>query len=172
MGSIRLAVDRRAVTPVVGIVLVVALTILLAATVAAFAFTLGDEPPPSQEAPTTAFDFEFEGDASGQDVLRIVHLRGDAVSPSRFVVDVDDARCAGGSGDPDRRLNLEDDWGLTADLTSGQTVQLTQPLPAAGVTDLCPSGDLDLREATVRLVWESDEGTSRQLRVWEGPGTG
>lgn len=167
MGSIRVAADRRAVTPVVGIVLVVALTILLAATVAAFAFSVGDESPP-REAPTTAFEFDFDAEPTGHDVLSVAPRRGDRIETSRLYVDVAGAACAGGGDDPNRRLNLEADWGLSGELTAGMTVRVTSALPAS--TDLCTAGgDLDLRAATVRLVWESGEGTSRQLRTWSGP---
>lgn len=165
MGSIRPAGDRRAVTPVVGIALLIALTVMIAATVAAFVFTMDDDVRP-RNAPTASFDFEFE--SGGSDAVTIVHQSGDAIATSLLYVQVDGAECVGGPDDPNRRLNVAADWGLSGEFTAGRTIRVARALPSAA--DLCSSGDLDLRDATVHVVWESGEGTSRELQSWHGPG--
>lgn len=169
MGTSRQRGDGRAVAPVVGIVLVVGLTILLAGTVLAFTLAI-EQDPPTRDAPTAAFGFDFDSPAGGSDALAILHRRGDAVDPAKLAVDVDGARCAGGADDPNQRLNVATDWSFAGDFTAGQTVRLEDPLPPGGTTTLCSSGDLDLSGATVRLVWSSGVGTTRQLQVWQGPG--
>lgn len=57
--------EQRGVTPVVGIILVVAITVILAATVAAFALGFGAE---TNTTPSAAFEWEYDADADELEV--------------------------------------------------------------------------------------------------------
>lgn len=155
----------RGLTPVVGIVLLVAITLLLASTVAAFAFGM-EETQETQRVPTVAFDMSYEHDAGGDDTLEIIHRSGNAVDTARLAVDVSDATCAGGSGDPDGRYNVASDFGLSGELSAAETVTIDGSGPVA----CSGSGTLNLEGATVRVIWVPEAGTSSLLREWHGPG--
>ena len=154
---------NRGLTPVVGIVLLVAITLLLASTVAAFAFGLGEDQR-SQRVPTVAFEVEYDHVSGGDDVLRIVHQSGQPVATENLYVDVDGATCSGGA-DPNGRFNVASDLGRSGNLASGQAVTLDGSPPVT-----CPGGNLNLRGATVKLVWATETGPSSMLRSWSGPG--
>jgi len=149
----------RGLTPVVGIVLLVAITLLLASAVAAFAFGLEDDSRPDR-VPTAALTMEYDEQPVGDDTLRIVHQRGQTVATERVAIAVDGAACAGG-GTPDGRDDAAT-W-HAGGLAAGQAIAID------GSTAVCTGGDLDVSGATGRVVWVSDAGTSTQLQSWTGP---
>ena len=65
----RLFNDDDAVSPVIGVILMVAITVILAAVIASFVLGLGDQNNP---APTTSFDFEYDSDAGSRSEERRV----------------------------------------------------------------------------------------------------
>lgn len=69
--------SNRAVAPVVGVALLVALTVILAS---AAAVVVGQAPRLPAATPTASFD--AEADATGE--IRVVHTGGDAVDPDRL----------------------------------------------------------------------------------------
>jgi flagellin-like protein len=151
---------ERGVTPVVGIVLLVALALLLAATVAAFALGIEDDGE-SDRVPTVVVGFEYDNRATNDDTLTIVHKSGQAVNTDRLDVVVDGASCDGG-GDPNGRYTVATDFSMPGTLTAGETFTIE------GSTT-CPAGDLDLSDATVRVAWNPESGASTLLRTWHGP---
>lgn len=153
------AASGRGLTPVVGIILLVAITILLAASVAAFAFGF-DESSPGQ-VPTVALSMEYEERAGTDDTLRLVHQSGQAVATERIAIAIDGAACVGG-GTPDGRYDAAT-W-------HGGQLSAGQALLVDGTTAVCTGGDLDLSSATVRVIWVTDAGSSSQLTQWTGPG--
>lgn len=155
----------RGLTPVVGIVLLVAITLLLASTVAAFAFGVEDTQE-TQRVPTVAFDMEYEHDAGADDTLKIIHRSGSAVDTARLAVEVRDAACTGPSDAPDGRYNVESDFGMSGQLSAAEAVTID----GSGPVGCTGSGTLDLQSATVRVVWVPEAGTSSLLREWHGPG--
>ena len=154
--------DDSGVSPVIGIVLMVAITVLLAATVAAFVFGFGDSARDA-ETPTVALGFDYEAGGAGHDALVITHQSGTSVDVDYLYVQVDDARCSGSATPPDGRYSVADDFGLSGNLVAGMTVTVdeTSPVPA------CSGGRLDLSGATVRVVWQSPSGTSTTLQTWQ-----
>ena len=109
--------DKRAVTPTVGIVLVVAITVILAGVIGVFAFGLGDD---FGEKPTfAALELTFEEEsASAPDYdefrweLELTNRGGETVDADEIVVYLDhgDQRIAGT---------------LNRSLRAGETVELT-----------------------------------------------
>lgn len=152
--------DRRGVTPVIGIVLLVAITVLLAATVGAMVFGMDDEAV-QQSTPAVAVEFDYSGTAGADDVLEVQHVAGPSVEADGIELVVEDATCAGGA--PNGRWSASA-LGATGELTAGDGVTLGD----AGV--VCPGGDLSLSGASVTVVWvTADSDTSTTLDTWNGP---
>ena len=63
--------DERAVSPVIGVILMVAITVILAAVIATFVLDLGGD---QEQAPQASFSFEKSGD-----VVTIRHDGGDTI---------------------------------------------------------------------------------------------
>ncbi len=154
----------RGMTPVVGIVLLVAITLLLAATVAAFALGIEEDRQPDP-LPTVAVGFEYDRSAGMDDVLTIVHKSGASVGAARIAVVVEDAQCLGGPTDPDGRYRLDPDFSISGPISSGMSVDV-----GGGAPVTCPAGEnLDLSAGTVEVAWVSESGSSTLLRSWHGP---
>ena len=66
--------DERAVSPVLGVILMVAITVILAAVIGAFVIGIGED---QEVQPSASFDFDFE--TSGTEVT-VTHSNGDTIS--------------------------------------------------------------------------------------------
>ena len=152
--------DARGITPVIGIILLVAITVLLASTVAAFAFELGNRGGQSP-VPTAALEFQYEAVAGGDDILTIVHKSGDTLDVSTLEIVVEAAACT--AGDPNGRYDAASFGGASGSLSAGETVTID-----GSVT--CPGGNLDAAGATVRVAWIPNDESSSVLHSWTGPG--
>jgi flagellin-like protein len=157
----RLFADEGAVSPVIGVILMVAVTVILSAVVGTFALGLGVSQDTAPQA-TWGTDFTQGGNA---DELTLAHESGDAMEADRLSVVVTGATCDGGSLDSPK--NLADDYSMTGTIGAGGSVTIDG-------TQLCGGNDIDLDAATVRLVWEDEDVKNEQadsavLRVWTGP---
>ena len=79
----RLFTDDRAVSPVIGVILMVAITVILAAVIGTFVLGLGDQV--SENAPQAQFSFEFgndftDGSDTGVEGITVIHDGGDAIA--------------------------------------------------------------------------------------------
>lgn len=156
----RNTLDNRAVTPVVGIVLLLAITVLLGGTAAAFFLGVADQPAESEQ-PTAAFEFEDDV-GSGPDTVTVEHVSGDKVHAKNLYIKVDGATCDSG-GSPDGRYNVADDFSLSAtEMGAGMTVQVGN--------NLCTGGGLNLSDATITVVWANSEGASGTYQSWTANG--
>lgn len=166
MNGMQFRTDGRGVTPVVGIILMISITVLLAATVGAFVMGMDDEGV-QQQAPMVAVQFDYHSGAS--DVLKIVHDTGGSLDEDQTYVGVKDARCSSTGTDPDGQYQASADFGQAQPLGAGMTLTVDGDLPTAS-SDPCPSGDLDLSKATVTVVWRAADGTqSSTVATWHGP---
>ena len=77
----RLFRDEDAISPVIGVILIVAITVILAAVVASFAFGLQEEK--TYSPPEATFSFENTG-TSGE--VKIVHEAGDGIPNDQISV--------------------------------------------------------------------------------------
>ncbi|MFW5958424.1 MAG: type IV pilin [Natronomonas sp.] len=122
--------DDRAVSPVIGVILMVAITVILAAVIGAFVLGLGDQI--QQTTPQASFSFDYN---STGDELTITHDGGQSI-------DAEELYIMGHDGG-------EEDWtqisgsGLTSDDQARAGTSVT-----VNVSTL-DSGD------TVRVVWRS-----------------
>lgn len=83
LGQSRFASDERGVTPVISVVLVVALTVIVAALVGSNALGMANHS--SETAPNVGFHTDWEG----SDTLVIEHQSGNAVETARLTIVVD-----------------------------------------------------------------------------------
>ncbi|ESS06655.1 MAG: archaeal flagellin N-terminal-like domain protein [uncultured archaeon A07HB70] len=68
-----LLTDDRAVSPVIGVILMVAITVILAAVIGTFVLGLGQD---VQSTPSASFDFDFN---SSNNNVTVVHTGGDSL---------------------------------------------------------------------------------------------
>lgn len=147
--------DEQAVSPVIGVILMVAITVILAAVIATFVLGLGEQV--SETAPQASFSFDYEEGASA--------------GPT----------CDGTDGNNDGQLQITHDGGATLDAQqlnitgsseSGENVALTDCGYSSG--DDITAGDDVLIDVssnnTIRMVWANEQGTtSATLSRWQGP---
>lgn len=84
--------NERAVSPVIGVILMVAITVILAAVIGAFVLGLGDDLGGSQ-APTLSVSVSSNSDYSGtdgSDIFYMSHSSGDSISQDEIRVVVRD----------------------------------------------------------------------------------
>jgi flagellin-like protein len=86
----RIFTDDEAVSPVIGVILMVAITVILAAVIGTFVLGLGDQV--QDTAPQASFNFDFQGTAGGD--LVVTHDGGDTIDASSASLDVIEAGTA------------------------------------------------------------------------------
>ena len=123
--------DDSAVSPVIGVILMVAITVILAAVIGSFVLNLGGSL--QQTAPQASFGFDYDTDGDGN--VTITHESGDSIEADRLTT-------AG-------MANESVPWTNTS-LSEGDTV-------SAG-TSATFDNTADWTGETVRVVWESENG--------------
>jgi len=73
--------DDDAVSPVIGVILMVAITVILAAVIASFVLGLGDQA--SQTTPTASFGFDYK---SGNDHVVVSHESGESIAHDSLTI--------------------------------------------------------------------------------------
>lgn len=159
-----------AVSPVVGVILMVAITIILAATAASFVLGFGDQV--GETPPQTSVEFDY--DPAGNGNLTVTHVGGDPLVPERIAV-VSSAPFhpapGNASGSPSgpsyTELRLDsgvDDGTGTAPWADGDVTA------GNGVTIVGASSPSPLDSATVRVVYNSPTSDrTTVVATWEGP---
>ena len=77
--------EKRAVSPVIGVILMVAITVILAAVIGTFVLGLGDQ------VSTTSPQAQFTFDSDGAGNVTITHDGGDTIDANNLDVRVDDS---------------------------------------------------------------------------------
>ena len=104
----KLFTEERAVSPVIGVILMVAITVILAAVIGAFVLGLGGE---TQETPQASLSIEIADDQDNDDGnVSIEHRGGDRLDFGEITAILDD--------------NEVSDTEFDGDLRSGQTQQI------------------------------------------------
>jgi flagellin-like protein len=152
----RLLTEDRAVSPVIGVILMVAITVILAAVIGTFVLGLGDQV--SESAPQAQFSFDFE---SGTNAT-IVHDGGDSIDTGSISVLVgsttvyDDTGIEGTFDGP----TSSDGWGN--EISAGDTLNLA----TGGTGNAGNQAGND-----VRVVWSSpnsDKTATIGQATWQG----
>lgn len=137
--------DEAAVSPVISVVLMLAVTITLAAAIGAFVFGFDE---PRESAPQVEFDFQkLEQPPSGHDEVEITHANGAAVQNDHLYVTTDEGvRDADGAPAADNRLSwfeLAKDDGAKR----GDTLHV-------GDSTRFETKATEIEDVEVRIVWQ------------------
>lgn len=139
--------DKTAVSPVIGVVLMVGVAVLLASTVHVFVFSFADEVEPK---PPHA-GFTFETSECGDEPLSVTHAGGDSIEADQLYLRSPDLSLSGPFSDPSDYSTVGIDDG-TVDTGDRATI--------------CTE---DLDGVTVRVVWVPESGgRSVILAEWTG----
>jgi len=147
--------DDDAVSPVIGVILMVAITVILAAVIASFVLGLGDQ---AQNAtPQISLDFDYDASAGNTGTL---YQSGGADS-SPVTVGLLTITHDGGESVEQDRVSVKDDDGGSVDGSSVFSSELT-----AGTSGSVSIGNDD----TVRVVYTGESGdSSSTLGTYEAP---
>jgi flagellin-like protein len=146
----QLLTDERAVPPVIGVILMVAITVILAAVIAAFVLGLGDT---NDVAPNTSFEYDYD---EGAGELNVRVRSGDTFDSDRISFEGENL------GTGVEGSTWTDYVGSTTDVSSGADVTLGDGTLGSGGT--VASNFL------LELTWTSEEGgTSSVISTREGP---
>ncbi|AUV84712.1 type IV pilin (plasmid) [Salinigranum rubrum] len=127
--------EDRAVSPVIGVILMVAITVILAAVIGTFVLGLGDQV--SESAPQAQFSFDFTTTGS-TDIINVTHDGGDSVSADQLSLNVDGTEV----WTTDSTTWTEGPSVWSSDVAAGDTLDLS-------TTDGAEDGD------AVRIIWSS-----------------
>jgi len=150
----RLLHDDDAVSPVIGVILMVAITVILAAVIASFVLGLGGN---QQATPTASFTFDYtdNSDNSDDSYLQITHDGGDTIKGNEVFfrgsnfANSDLSSTSGVSADVDSTGQSWADAGADMSTTKGD-----ESAVAAGDSAFTQA-DTDYE---IRVVWQPGEG--------------
>lgn len=152
---------RRAVSPVIGVVILVGIVAILAATVGVFALGFSEQQP--TQAPQVAIVADYNERTTGNgEYLNLSFSSGDTVYRDNLSVVVSGAKRADGSD-------------VTLDTSPMQAQASTRITSGTEITihqgQFTGSGaPLDLHDATLRLVWNpADEPESETYVIYRWP---
>jgi flagellin-like protein len=135
--------EDRAVSPVIGVILMVAITVILAAVIGAFVLGLGDQA--SSSAPQATINWEFTNNAT------ISHGGGQDITTSEITILVDGTEVYPDSS-PD--LNTTTGWDAST-VSTGDEVTIYHE--SAPTTDVTASGN------TISVIWNNPSGGSSNI---------
>jgi flagellin-like protein len=173
--------DDDAVSPVIGVILMVAITVILAAVIASFVLGLGNQA--QQGAPTATIGFDYESvdpaDSSSETnwgLLTISHDGGDSVSDQELYVrgsgfnetDFDDTSYGGSS--PELEQYVRSETGSQLHHTSTGLWNGTKSGDDSAVVSGDRANAYVSSDYEVSVVYQAQEGdTSSTLNEQEGP---
>ncbi len=105
--------DRRGASEVVGIILVVVITVIIASTVGAFVLGMGDRT--TETVPQAFFSYDFDDETN----VTITHEGGEAIDTETIRVTVDDTP---GFPAPESPIDTADGWNET--IENGDSLEL------------------------------------------------
>ncbi|PSQ25852.1 type IV pilin [Halobacteriales archaeon QS_9_68_17] len=139
----RLFTDDKAVSPVIGVILMVAITVILAAVIGAFVLDLGGN---TQDTPQASFDYDY----SSSSEVTITHESGDSLEADNLAVNIggDEISTSTNSGDFDPSSGSE--------VNAGNTL-----VSSVGYDGTYGSGS----GTTIRVIWNAPSGDSSSTLV-------
>jgi flagellin-like protein len=162
--------ESRAVSPVIGVILMVSITVVLAAVLGTLALGLGGT---TESVPQARFEFQILEKSSSPDELRVTHAGGDAVPNTELYLTMDEVQIQDESGPatgPFERMS----WYQAQSIGPGPAVSSGDPVSAGDSVLVeppdAPASNEELEDKTLRVVWQSaDSDRTATLRVWRGP---
>ncbi|MFC6991960.1 type IV pilin N-terminal domain-containing protein [Haladaptatus sp. GCM10025707] len=141
----QLFTEEDAVSPVIGVILMVAITVILAAVIGTFVLGLGDQV--GNTAPQAQFSFDYDEGATSLD---ITHESGDKIKGSNLNVK--------------SSAGFEQTWDNfnsgTTFVTAGSSITVDSTTGNGGAVD---PGD------TIRLIFDDGSGDTSTIQTWDGP---
>lgn len=142
-----------AVSPVIGVILMVAITVILAAVIGTFVLGLGDQVQDNQPRANFQFEYDFLDTGNQNQQITITHTGGDDVQLSTVSIVVggetlyeDSSVVSDPDGDSDLDLLEQDSW--TDPISAGDSVRIQENL----------NDDFINKDEDVRVVWNSPSG--------------
>lgn len=146
--------EQNAVSPVIGVILMVAITVILAAVIGTFVLGLGSSLQ-SGSAPQASFGFEVSNSSWN---LTVTHETGDSISATAVNISLTEAYNATGV-----RTTSSQTW---ESITSGTTDQVS----AGDQVEIWAGDGTGLSGETVRVIWKNPQGdNSATLSSFEIP---
>jgi flagellin-like protein len=142
----QLLTEDRAVSPVIGVILMVAITVILAAVIGTFVLGLGDQV--SESAPQAQFTFDYNDGST--EYINLTHDGGDSIPAGELNISstgnigVNDGADTTWSGDDTSVALTTDGWSSTDEISAGEKISVTGK-----------SSNSDLSDDTVRVIWSS-----------------
>jgi len=124
-----LLTEDRAVSPVIGVILMVAITVILAAVIGTFVLGLGDQV--SESAPQASFSFDFNMTAGD---VTITHEGGETLESSQITVEGDDGAPTGANDFTGSTISSGNS-STYGSINSGETIRVIWTNPAGGSTN-------------------------------------
>lgn len=156
--------DDRAVSPVIGTMLMLLIGVILTASIGPFVFGLSTNVDGS--SPDTQFDFEFTDAPSEHDTLVITYTGREVLSGENLNVTVTEATNKSGAS----VRHAANDFPYPKVEGSDTNAVDAGDFHSTGISDSGAEGELDLNGATVSVVWKSPEtGRTDVLATWTGP---
>jgi flagellin-like protein len=151
--------DDDAVSPVIGVILMVAITVILAAVIASFVLGLGDS---TSTTPSASFDWDYD---QSNNQLTVTHESGDTLDGDDIEISTSGAIDDGGSGS---EVSYDNDLFGSDDFTAGESFTIDGT--DGGQWESGATMNVNLDGATVRVVYTASSGdSSSTLATWEGP---
>ncbi|SFR96529.1 flagellin N-terminal-like domain-containing protein [Halomicrobium zhouii] len=150
----RLRRENRGVSPVISVVLLVAITVILAATAGYVVFGLADETKAVAPQPAITATYDRTTDGDGQ-ALELVFEGGDTLEEKNVYFVLQDAVAVNPSGS-DSAAEIDGnqiDAQIGSEIAAGATMTIDADATTVDTTS-SPSEKLDLSDATLRLVWD------------------
>jgi len=146
--------DDDAVSPVIGVILMVAITVILAAVIASFVLGLGDQAQQATPQASFSFDYDETQPSDGEGLVTVTHDGGDPLEPNELYIRGDGFD----TDDPDSN-NDQSTAGQWAGSYSGSEIS------AGDNVDVAVENGY-----SIRVIYESAEGdTSSTLAQDDGP---
>jgi flagellin-like protein len=111
--------DDDAVSPVIGVILMVAITVILAAVIASFVLGLGDSTTDS--APQASFGWEYDGDTN---IVTVSHESGASIEAEQLVFRGDNFGSGGDVNSPGQDWTQAPGVGTGSNVNAGMTIDV------------------------------------------------
>jgi flagellin-like protein len=148
----KLLTDDEGVSPVIGVILMVAITVILAAVIAAFVLGIGDTDDP---APSASLEYEI---TEGSDpVITISHDSGDNFNPEDVEVTLEDGSTTL-SGN-----TLADLTGSSSQFSPGDSISTLSTGGSGGADVLKSISSGTTPEITIELIWAPGGGDAQSV---------
>ena len=145
----------RAVSPVLGTVLVVTIVVVLAAVVATMALSFQSALP--DPAPAGGFDHDYvptgAGNAGDRPYVNVTHQVGETADASNILV----------KDDAGNTVTWADVWTAGSEVHAGEYVHIDGFGSDSALRPICEAGQ------TYRVVYVADDGGTRSVNEWTVP---